>query len=155
MLRRVAALFVVLTLLAPAAVEAFSQRGMKQWRDIAQSEMRTIWQRLKAERGFGYAGDMVVGSLQQGGHEYFEFDFVKHREYVIKGICDGDCGDIDLYLYNRRNDLVQSNTRPGAGPAIQLGTGYDGRYKIQTSMASCSVEPCYYAVQVFHKYGGN
>jgi len=152
MYKRTASFALVLLLLTPVAVSAVGQRGMNQWRNQAKAEMQQVWQRIKADWGFGYAGDMVVGALNKGAYEHFEFDLVGHREYLIKAICDGDCGNVDLYVYDRRNNLVGGNDNPGNTPAVRLGTGHDGRYKIQASMVGCRVEPCFYAVQVFHRY---
>jgi hypothetical protein len=150
MLKRLVAIALI-AVLAPAAVLAVTSQDLRSWRSAAKSRIQSFWSEQKPEYGFGYAGEMVVGALEEEGAEQFRFEFLRYREYLIKGICDSDCGDMDLYLYDRGDGLVDSDTLPDADPLISLGPGHDGMYTIRATMPGCSVEPCYYAVQVFQR----
>ncbi|NKB89424.1 MAG: hypothetical protein GKS06_14495 [Acidobacteria bacterium] len=140
--------------LAAEALTTPPQQSMAEWRRIAQPAIAEVWKEMKAEAGFGYAGEMVVGSLEEGDDEYFEFDFVGHREYLIVGVCDGDCSDLDLLLYDRDDNVVLQDIEMDDYPVLVSPSGRSGVHYIEAAMPSCSVEPCYYAVQVFHRYVG-
>lgn len=150
--RRSVAVLLALVLTSGTAL-ALPQMG--QWRNNAKAHFETLWQQLKAEMGFGYAADMVAGSLAAEDDEYFPFDFVGHRDYVIAGICDSDCRDLDLVLYDDNDNVIAADREPDAEPVLTLRAGLTGRYYIEAVMASCSVDPCFYAVQVFHRYAGD
>jgi len=154
MLTRLLVLVAALTLVAPSPV-AISQRNMSQWRVMAKSQIQQIWQRLKAEQGFGYAGEATFGALEQEDDEYFEFEFVAHRDYVIVGVCDNDCDDLDLLLYDRNDNVVAQDTEIDDYPTLALPAGRSGLHYVEAAMASCDVDPCFYAVQVFHRYAGS
>lgn len=153
MTARLVVLVAALTLIAPSAAPPV-QQNMSQWRGMAQSQIQGIWQQLKQEQGFGYAGDAVYGALEEEDDEYFEFEFVGHRDYVIVGICDNDCDDLDLLLYDRNDNVVASDMEIDDYPTLALPAGRSGVHYVEAAMAGCSVEPCFYAVQIFHRYAG-
>jgi hypothetical protein len=151
--RRSLAVLLALTLISGTALATAPQ--MNRWRSTAKAHFQTLWQQLKSEMGFGYAADMVAGSLPADDDEYFPFDFVGHRDYVIAGVCDGDCRDLDLVLYDENDNVIAADRDPDAEPVLTLRAGLNGRYYVEAVMVSCSVEPCFYAVQVFHRYAGD
>jgi len=70
------------------------------------------------------------------------------QEFVVLAVCDDDCADIDLYLWNEEGDEVGAHTEVGKQPVIvtdQLEVGYT----IEVYMAECAVAPCYFSVGVF------
>lgn len=150
--RSLIAAFLTLVLLASSATAA--PQSMASWRASAKAHFQSLWQELKRDMGFGYAQDMVAGALEAEDDEYFAFDFVGHRDYVVAAVCDSDCGDLDLVLYDEADNVIAADRDPDAEPVMTLRAGLAGRYYIEAVMVSCSVEPCYYAVQVFHRYAG-
>ena len=155
MQRRILVLLISCTLLTAATAWAAASQSPGQWHDTATQKITRIWQELKAAEGFGYARDAVFGSLEEGDDEYFEFEFVGHRDYVVVGICDNDCSDLDLLLYDYDDNVIMQDVDPDDEPVLVIPAGRSGTYYIEAAMPSCSVEPCYYAVQVFHRFAGD
>ncbi|MEO1403395.1 MAG: hypothetical protein AAFV72_19395 [Cyanobacteria bacterium J06635_1] len=60
---------------------------------------------------------------------------------LIYGDCDHDCYDIDLFLYDRRGNVVAQDTDIDAEPV--LVAPYEGAFVVEVSMPSCNhVEGC-------------
>jgi hypothetical protein len=150
MLKR-AVVALLLIALAPSAARAMAPQDLRSWRGTPKKQMQRFWSEQKPTYGFGYAGEMAVGALEQDAAKQFRFEFLGYREYLVKGICDGDCDDVDIYVYDRCDNLVDNDTLPDADPMVSLGPGVDGSHKIRVTMPACRVEPCYYAVQVFQR----
>ena len=43
---------------------------------------------------------LTYGSLRNKEYEYFNVQLNRDYYYAFTTVCDGDCGDIDLYLYD-------------------------------------------------------
>lgn len=154
-MRRPILLACLLGALVAAPAFATTAQSMNQWSSFARGQVQQIWQELKREFGFGYLGDMVVGALEQGDDEYFEVEFLAHREYVIVGLCDDDCSDLDILVYDWDDNVVLSDMETDDAPVVRVPTGNGGTYYVEAAMPGCSVEPCYYAVQIFQRYPGS
>ncbi len=154
MVARLVVLAASIALIAPGAVPP-AQQNMTQWQSMAKAEIEQVGQRLKAQQGFGYAGEAVLGSLEEFDDEDFEFEHVAHRDYLIVGICDNDCDDLDLRLYDRNDNVVAADLEIDDHPTLGLPAGRSGLHYVEAAMASCAVEPCFYAVQIFHRFAGD
>lgn len=144
---------VILLGFAPAA--PVPAQSMGEWRSYAQGQVQMIWQQLKQEFGFGYMGEMMVGALELADDEYYEVEFLAHREYVIVGFCDDDCTDMDILVYDANDNVVLSDLEPDDEPFVRVPTGYGGTFYVEAAMPGCTVEPCYYAMQIFQRYPGS
>ncbi|KPQ35093.1 MAG: hypothetical protein HLUCCA11_11785 [Phormidesmis priestleyi Ana] len=54
----------------------------------------------------------------------------------IYGLCDTDCSDMDLFLYNEMGVMVDSNTLDGAFPIVTAP--YEGTFVIEIAVPSCT-----------------
>jgi len=70
-------------------------------------------------------------------------------DYVIIGVCDNDCSDFDLSVTDADGDDAGSDLEMDDIPMVRINGAYGGRYRIQSMMADCSVEPCATAVRVY------
>ncbi len=69
--------------------------------------------------------------------------------YAMVGVCDEDCSDIDLEIYDSNGNLVDSDTTGNDTPVVTVTPRWTDRFYIKVNMASCSTSPCYYGVGVF------
>lgn len=155
MTSRVRVVSLVLALLVVALPLHAAGQSMAEWRSFARGQVERIWRELERELGFGYTGQMRVGALSEGDDQSFTVELLSHREYVIAGFCDDDCNDLDLLLYDANDNVVLADELTDDEPVINVPQGYGGTFTLEPVMASCSVEPCYWAVQVFHRYPGS
>ncbi|MEL6136265.1 MAG: hypothetical protein AAFR42_02475 [Cyanobacteria bacterium J06628_6] len=55
---------------------------------------------------------------------------------AIYGSCDGDCYDLDLFLYNGAGQLVYQDTELDSVPVVVAP--YEGTFFVEVSMPNCS-----------------
>lgn len=70
------------------------------------------------------------------------------QKYVVLAVCDDDCEDIDLYLWDEEGGEVGADTEVGKRPLI-VTDRLEAGYTIEVYMAECAVAPCYFSVGVF------
>jgi hypothetical protein len=91
----------------------------------------------------------LTGSLYQGEYGWAWIPLVKGRSYKIVGVCDEDCYDLDLSLYNDSGEPIRTDPQGDALPNLTLRAPYSGYYMVKAPMARCSIGPCKYGVAVF------
>ena len=137
--------FIALAAIAAALVSAPAQ---------AQEEVVTMQLDsaavLMAIEGFTPADDAVRGSLDQGEDEEFELELEAGTQYLVMGVCDGDCSDMDLVLTDSDGDEVEADREMDDVPMLAI-EGQSGTFVLSVQMATCSANPCYYGVRVFSK----
>jgi len=98
-------------------------------------------------RGMRQAGTDQVGTVGAGESRRFEFEAGGPGEVV--GVCDQDCSDIDILLYDADGDLVDSDELEDAVPIVEVPG--PGRYTAQVVMYECATEICYYGAAFFRQ----
>ena len=64
-------------------------------------------------------------------------------------VCDQDCGDVDLRLFDPYGNEVDSDVGTDDWPIVSITPQFKGTYQVRVVMARCSDHPCYYGVGVF------
>ncbi len=67
-------------------------------------------------------------------------------EYRLSGLCDEDCGDLDLVLRDPQGQTVVEDVLPDALPVLMFEPDEDGEFELAVTMYECSVEPCVFTV---------
>ncbi len=98
-------------------------------------------------------GVTKVGLLKDGEYTNLDVTLVVGREYRLVGVCDQDCGDLDMKLYNKNGTLVASDTSTDDIPLVDVSPVSAGDYTLKLSMADCtnSRSGCYYGVTLLRK----
>ena len=136
---------VVAALLVPAAAPA-----QNQWQATVRSQVSQHGSFL-SQRGYTMSGDVYNGDLRDDYYQDLTIDLRSGTSYAFMGVCDQDCSDIDLRLFDPDGDEVASDLRADDWPIVTVTPSYSGRYTVRVVMASCSRNPCYYGVGVFTK----
>jgi hypothetical protein len=134
---------------APTHVSAQSSEYNRQL-DVQLREARSLY--LPA--GQSIVRGPLGGSLSVGGTVNYSFQFVAGRSYTILGVCDNDCSDLDITLYDPAGNQVAEDVLTDDKPVASITARRSGRYRATVSMASCSTEPCFYAVAAYGSAGG-
>ncbi|HJR53042.1 MAG TPA: hypothetical protein VJ982_04935 [Gemmatimonadota bacterium] len=98
-----------------------------------------------------YPSDMIVGFLRSGGEVQLDLELDPGVEYLIAGVCDQDCGDLDLALTDGDNAVLFTDELDDDAPVLQFMSQPDEVYTIWVTMYACSIEPCSFAYQVFRR----
>jgi len=136
--------FLALALLGllPPTVQAQSYSAQ------VRSQLNTAQSTLRRE-GFTRTHDYEIDSLNDDAEDSFTLTLTGNREYAIVGACDNDCSDIDFWLYDENDNLIDSDTSTDDIPMVRVTPRWTGTFRIRVKMYECSVEPCYYGIGVF------
>jgi hypothetical protein len=100
-------------------------------------------------QGFVQQGAFRFGRLNEGERGALRIDLMGGNNYIVIGVCDSDCDNLDLVLSNAAGTEVDSDYDLDDVPTLAAEVARNGTYQLTVSMASCSIEPCGYGIAVF------
>ena len=103
---------------------------------------------LMGREGFSAQDDFVTGQLEAGEDEEFELELEGGKTYVIVGVCDNDCTDLDMALTTAGGDDVDSDYELDDVPMVMVEVAEGATYRLKVEMATCDGN-CHYGVGVF------
>ena len=107
---------------------------------------------LMGNEGFRAQDDFVTGTLAAGGEEEFELELQGGRTYIIVGVCDADCSDLDMALTTAGGEDVDSDYELDDVPMVMVEVAAGQVYRLKVEMATCDGN-CHYGVGVFANGG--
>lgn len=75
------------------------------------------------------------------------------RTYLIVGVCDDDCTDLDVRVFDTLGRAVASDEDAQAHPMVDFTPRRSGEHAVRTSMVTCRRAVCRYAVAVLVSEG--
>jgi len=99
--------------------------------------------------GFQALTQMVTAGLNSGSNGSHPVNLNAGRQYVILGVCDNDCSDVDLRLYDPNGSQLIQDLATDDHPTLRFMAPANGNYRLEVIMANCRQNPCYYGVQLF------
>ena len=121
----------------------------EQVRDFLETSGRMMLE----PQGLLATRDIYTGSLNANADESHWITLEGGEEYALLGVCDEDCEDIDLYLYDDNGREIDSDALSDDVPVVLVTPSARTSYRVQVNMYDCDVEPCYYAVGVYRGGG--
>jgi hypothetical protein len=121
----------------------------------AQGYADTVWEQLQdwyddySDNGYEVE-NYIVGKLDEDDSDSWTFWLDGGSDYTIIGVCDEDCGDIDLTILDEDEDVVDEDLLEDDYPIVKVSPRRDGPYTIDVDMYSCDVEPCYFGIAIFY-----
>ncbi len=73
------------------------------------------------------------------------------ERFDIVGVCDQDCNDIDLYLYDNNGNLITQDSGTDDVPLVGVDIYRTGSFTVKTKMYNCRTSSCYYGLAVFRR----
>ena len=143
--------------LVPVLLLAFAEatNAQSSYRTILEAQLDAVQDRMSTE---GYRPDpeaaytdMIVGVLEVGNEVGLEIELTSGVEYMIMGVCDADCDDLDLTLTNPEGNEVTSDALDDAYPVLLFTAPAGGAHILWVTMYDCSVSPCSFGYKVFRK----
>jgi hypothetical protein len=102
-----------------------------------------------AAQGYQMVGQPFSGGLQPGQTWDIPAQMSVGYEYLIVGVCDRDCSDLDLRLFDGNGGLIVEDTSTTSQPTVGVIPTSTGNFNVQVHMYACTVAPCYYAVALY------
>lgn len=156
--RSVFALLLALTfLLAPRAEaqeQAPPQSAAPDYRGIVLAQLdgatRAVQQHGFAPDQTAVSREQVIGMLAGDSSAMFEVNLTEGANYLITGVCDEDCGDLDLGLY-LDGSLVVQDIEDDDVPVLEFTAARNGSYMLDVRMVECETNLCYFGFRVLRK----
>lgn len=148
---RVAALVVGLALSAPlGAAGADAQTPGNRWERQVRAQLERALVALDAPAG-GAVRVRHVGPLNGGEADTIPLDLRAGVAYAIVGVCDDDCGRLELVLSDAGGDDLAVNRADENLPVVRFTPVHDRRYRVRVVMGACRKNPCWYGVGVHER----
>ncbi|MBL8557114.1 MAG: hypothetical protein JNM47_00210 [Hyphomonadaceae bacterium] len=128
----------------PAAAQTSEYR---QQLDQQLQKSRELFQ----QQGYTIAAGPFTGALAAGGKERFTLPVQSGYSYKILGICDNDCSDVDLRIFNMNGQNIGEDVTNDDVPLVDLQPTGNGTVQLEANMITCSAAPCYHAIEVYWK----
>jgi hypothetical protein len=95
----------------------------------------------------------MVGWLNKGGSGYgFSGNLSAGSSYLIVGVCDNDCADVDLTLEDKDDVVIARDTAADDLPVIRFTPSTTANYWVKVTMPDCrSVDTCGFGIGIFVK----
>ncbi len=106
-------------------------------------------QNAAAQQGFQMVGTPFSGSLAQGQSWNVPAQLFQGYDYRVLGVCDRDCADLDLVLFDSQGRQISQDTSVSNQPVVAVQPAYNDNFTVQVQMYNCTVAPCYYAIALY------
>jgi len=104
-----------------------------------------------AEQGYTATGEDWVSALGASETEEQVVTLGGGADYAIVAVCDEDCDDMDLAVYDPNGNMVDEDVESDANPVLEINGARSGQYRVEVRMYQCSSEPCYYAMGLYKR----
>ncbi len=137
-----------LIVLAALAFTPLQVAAQSQWEQQVLEQIRTASE-LFAPEGWAMVGDAQLGSLHDEASEDFNVTLHAGVSYILVGVCDNDCPDVDLMLLDDSGNEVDSDYETDAVPIVEVTPFRTQSYRVHVYMADCTSGPCFYGVGIY------
>lgn len=137
----------MMALVAGAALLCASPaRAQDQWLEEVAIQLDAVVEALDAE-GMSLTSAPHAGALNEGDSEEVELE-LQAGTYLIVGMCDSDCSDLDLLL-SENGEEVDSDFEMDDTPVLAIEVEEGSTFSLRVDMATCSNGPCRYGIGIF------
>ena len=127
---------------------ALAAQQQNQYEQMVRKQLDGIGGDLK-KKGFELTYQVYTGALKAETEEAVTFRLRRGVRYALVGVCDQDCGDLDLRLFDPGDREIGKDVEKDDVPVVELVADKSGEYTLKVEMAECSDNPCAYGVAVF------
>jgi hypothetical protein len=123
----------------------------------AQSYARQVWTQLQTaydavSDGSSFSlNNYVIGKLADGATDTWTFPLQRGKEYLILGVCDNDCADVDIVVKGLNGNVVVKDEDVDDNPVTRFRVTTSGRFTVEIGMADCKDDPCFFGFGLFEK----
>lgn len=104
---------------------------------------------MARSRGYVPTGQRLTGSLFLDESVLRPLTLVAGGSYLVVGVCDADCGILNLVLRNPNGDEIATYREDGNAPFLQATVTRGGEYRVKVILRGCRRAPCRYGVALY------
>ena len=109
---------------------------------------------IATSNGLRRTHNPYIGSLRNGASTSHTIQLNGGVAYQIIGVCDNDCSDFDLRIYDARGNMIDEDVLTDDTPVLSVTPRVTGTYTVRAIMTTCSSQPCRYGIGVYGGRGG-
>jgi len=125
-----------------------------KYREQVEGQLAVI-KLLTKEKGYEETHNDKFDKLSSNKSDSFSFQLRKDKKYLVLAVCDNDCKDMDLVLYDENNNEVAKDKSTDSLPVVEVNPKWTGKFKLKVIMESCSNNPCTYGIGILGKDKGS
>ncbi len=146
-MKKIPALFFVILV---AFQPIFSQQDNEKYREQVRTQLVIVELALLGDN-YKKAFDYVIDGMNDGYSESYTVTLQSGYQYKIVSVCDEDCGDVDMWIYDENNREIDSDVRSDDMPICDVSPKWTGKFTIKVKMYDCDSNPCYYGIGIYRK----
>jgi hypothetical protein len=133
-----------LLLAAPSLLSA-QIRALDQFQQTVNRELRRYEDVLDVSE---MTHEVFYGELRDDAERTLTVTLDSGTDYLVLGVCDEDCTDLDLRLY-QGSTQIDEDVALDDYPVVRVTPSATREYRVEVIMATCSVNPCRFGVAVY------
>jgi hypothetical protein len=137
-----------LAMIVGAILCARPAAAQSRWESQVGEQLVTA-SRVFSERGFELTHDKYTGTLHQNEFEFLTVTLHAGTSYALVGVCDNDCRDLDLALFDPDGREVDADRKLDDAPVVVATPSVTGQYRVKVVMAQCATSPCFYGIGIY------
>ncbi len=141
---------VLVSALLAMAFAASPAQAQDRWERVVRQELQRVGSNSEG-RGYRMSHDIHQGRLDDDANTFLTLNLESGKDYEIWGVCDQDCSDIDMVLYDENDNEIDSDLLVDDKPVVEVIPRRTGRFRIKVMMATCTANPCRFGVGVWSK----
>lgn len=124
------------------------------WEEQVKAQLDGFDKMLR-NNGYTLAQTHHISTLDGSSSEKVRVSLTAGVDYQFLGVCDNDCTDLDLTLYEPGGDAVATDVELDDTPIILYTATRSGTYQIEITMVDCDISPCYYGFGFWSRGSGD
>ena len=136
----------LLALLGALLASGISHAG--EYTDQVKAQILLIKYEAFSEDRFEETHTDKYDSMDEDDSDTLTFTLKKDMDYQIYGVCDNDCSDLDLTLYDENDNEIAEDTTTDDIPIVEVTPKWTGKFSLNVEMYECDDEPCFYGIAI-------
>ena len=100
-------------------------------------------------QGYSKSHDFEVDYLNESETDDYTITLTKGVTYKIVAVCDNDCEDIDLCIWDENGNRIDCDESEDDYPVLEVTPRWTGEFSFRVTMYDCGNNPCYFGIGVF------
>ncbi len=102
--------------------------------------------------GYVQTHDTYIGKIDAHGissARFLTLELLKGIDYAILGVCDKDCTDINLELFDENQNSLDADYQLDNKPLVKISPKWTSVFKVKITIPRCKASRCTYGIGVF------
>ncbi len=133
----------------PSSLSESDHDGGSEWVHQVEAQLASARRELGDE--YTVLDDPVIDEIDADGSMSFDLAVSRGVDYLVVGVCDNDCDDVDLLVHDDTDAEIASDFEPDDYPVLSFSATAKGSWTVEVRMPGCSADTCIFGFQVFRQ----